>query len=98
MEHNKTKERSSDRILVLRPMEGKRAMKTTGIFDSKLFTGESRCHATMDPQSCLWTIRYSKSGVMPETLKQQFTSFAELRRFADAYFAKRNAEIVDVLD
>jgi len=96
-EQNSSKMRSSDRVLVVRPIEGKTAISTTGLLDNRLFTGGNTLHATMETESCLWRLRYD-TGVLPEQLKQKFTSFRLLKQHADRYFLKRNLEIVEVKD
>ena len=91
------KMRKTDRILVLKLMEGKEPVSSTGIIDPRLFKGENNLHAIMDEETCLWYMRYDK-GVVPPALKSSsFTSFSKLYKYAKEYFAKRNIEIVEVL-
>lgn len=92
-----SKMRSPDRVLVLKVKEGMKPMSTTGAADPRLFTGENKLHAIMDPQSCLWKIRYD-SGIVPLPLQGTFTGFQALKKFAVAYFDKRNIEITEVKD
>lgn len=91
-EHN----RKSDRILVLKPIDGK-PRTTMGLTDTGLFTGDNELHAIMDQVTCLWHMRY-KNGITPLVLKGQFTSFDKLYRYAETYFKKRNIDIIEVLD
>lgn len=88
---------SPDRVLVLKVKEGMKPMSTTGAADPRLFTGENKLHAIMDPQSCLWKMRYD-SGIVPLPLQGTFTGFRALKKFADAYYDKRNIEIIEVRD
>ena len=92
---NLTKNRGPDRILVLRPMEGKTAKDTAGRVDGRLFTNENNLHAIMDPQYGHWFFKYD-SGTLPEPMQQRFTSFSKLHSFATEYFKRRNVDIVDV--
>lgn len=92
-----SKMRSTDRILVLSIIDGKDAKGSTGLVDTNLFTGSNKLHAKMDPQTSFWYLQYEK-GIMPEPLKQRFTSFKVLFKFVEEYFRKRNIEIKEVKD
>lgn len=94
----RSKMHSNDRALVLKRIdESKSPGTTTGIVDNRLFTNENTLRAVRDPVNSLWRLRY-KTGLLPGPLKQKFTSFSELMRFAEAYFKKRNMKIVEVVD
>lgn len=92
-----SKMKSPDRILVLKVMEGKKPISTTGAADPRLFSGENKLHAVMDQQTCLWRLKYDM-GIVPESLKGTFTGFNALKKFAIEYYAKRNIEITEVKD
>lgn len=89
--------RSNDRILELAVIDGKSPLSSTGMVDTRLFTGGNRLHAVMDPENCLWRFKYD-DGVLPGPLKGIFTSFKTLRKFAEDYFSKRNIKITEVKD
>lgn len=89
-----SKPHSPDRVLVLKAMEGKKPLNTSGVADPRLFTGENKLHAVMDPESCLWKLKY-EMGIVPDGLKGTFTGFKALKKFADEYFGRRNIEIVE---
>src|SRR5258706_151479 len=89
--------RKTDIVLILKPMEGKKALSGTGIVDQSLFTGDNHLHAKLDPQTCLWYPEMDK-GVLPPQLKQRFTSFSKLYDFVKTYYGRRNIELVEVLD
>jgi len=91
----KAKVRSDDRILVLKIIDKKAPLATSGVIDRRLFNGEDNLHAVMNSMDCLWTFKYN-TGMLPEPLKQKFTSFSALKRFADGYFNKRNMMITEV--
>lgn len=91
------KEKSKDRILVIKPMEGKDAKSSMGLIDTRLFTGENKLHAIQDPRNTLWSFKYD-SGGLPEPLKQRFMNFTTCLQHAKTYFAKRNIEITEVID
>lgn len=91
------KMRSDDRILVLKVIDGSKPLSSTGFVDSRLFIGENKLHAVMDPNTCLWSFKYEK-GITPYALKSNYTSFQKLYRYASEYFNKRNVEITEVVD
>lgn len=94
---NTKKDRSSVRILVLRPLDAEKVKDPQGLIDNRLFKGENELYAYMDTETCLWSMRY-KFGIVPESLKQKFTNFNKLYRFAEGYFAKRGVQIKEVID
>lgn len=95
MNNLEDKMHSDDRILVLQVMEGKSSKTNTGLIDNSLFTGGNQLHAYLDT-ACLWKLKYEK-GILPEPLKQRFTSFSQLFNFCVEYFKKRNIEIKEVV-
>lgn len=93
--NNKLKQ--DDRILVLRPMEGLKAKSSTGIVDNRLFNGENKLHAIMNPATCLWRMKY-EDGVVPVPLQGEYTNFKSLKNVAERYFKSRNVELIEVID
>ena len=93
----KDKMMSDDRVLVLRPMEGKKTTDSMGKIDTRLFTGENKLHGIFDPRSGMWNMRY-ETGALPGALQQKFMEFHELVAFAKAYFKTRNVEVSEILD
>ncbi len=91
------KMRSSTRTLVLSKIEGEKTKSSTGLIDPGLFSGENNLFAIMDPQTCLWGFKYKHGGI-PPALKQKFTSFDRLFRYAQDYFRSRGVEITEVID
>ena len=91
------KEKKADRILVLKPIEGKKTLDNKGLVDPRLFKGGNNLHAIRDLQTTLWNFKY-ESGVLPDELRGKFTSFAKLKEHADAYFEKRGIHIAEVQD
>jgi hypothetical protein len=96
-EQNSDKQRSSNRILVLRPKEGTKAISSTGLVDHRLFKSENSLHAIMDESTCLWRMKYEQ-GMVPSELRQAFTSFKKLKDHAERYYNARNIEIKEVQD
>lgn len=88
--------RKTDVILVLRPKDGQ-GKSSAGLLDPDLFVGKNTLHAKMDTQTCLWSLNYDK-GILPQALKQRFTSFDLLMQHVTRYMAGRNVEIVEVID
>ena len=90
-----SKLKQDDRILILKTKEGSTAKSSTGVIDNRLFTGENKLHAIMNPTTCLWRMKY-ESGVLPVPLQGEFTNFTKLKKVAENYFKSRNIEIVEV--
>lgn len=88
---------SSDRILIVRPMAGKKPLSGTGLVDPRLFTGGNQLHAIQDPLTTMWTFKY-ELGITPPVLKQKWTSFDKGLAFVKNYFKRRNLEIVEIRD
>lgn len=93
----KAKMRSDDRRLILKVVDGKKPLSTSGLIDPRLFSGEHNLRAVRDPQNSLWTIKY-QYGILPNPLQQSFTTFQGLLDHANNYFAKRNLDIVEIID
>lgn len=89
-----TKMHSNDRILSLTPINEK-ATDVKGMIDKRLFTGENTLHAMQGPGDTLWSLRYDK-GIVPNELKQKFTSFQAMYKFASQYYAKRHVAIKEI--
>lgn len=87
---------SSDIQLVLRPIDGK-PLAGNGLVDKGLFTGENTLHVIMDLATCLWYFKYER-GIVPQPLKQRFTSYSKALVFATEYFGRRNIQITEVKD
>jgi len=90
--------RSTDRILSLSVIDGEKAKSSTGLVDTRLFTGAQKLHLKMDPQSCLWTFQYDSNGLLPAGLQGSFTGFKAGIKFAREYFQKRNIQITEIKD
>lgn len=94
MDSLESKMRSPDRILVLTIVDPK---LPTGLVDPQAFAGTNPLHAKRDDTYGLWYLQYER-GVLPEPLKQKFTSFKALLKHSGEYFAKRNIDIKEVKD
>jgi len=94
----KVRVKSDDRTLVLKPLdETKSILNSTGLIDNRLYKGGNTLHGMINPASNLWCLKYEVGG-LPQDLKQEFTSFEKLLRFASKYFTKRNLKIVEIID
>lgn len=91
------KNMSFDRIIVLKPREGQSTLNSKGMVDNRLFDGNNRLHAIRDSQTAFWSLRYDK-GLVPEQMKQSFTTFQKMYDFVKGYFGRRNVDVVDVID
>ena len=92
----KDKMRSTDRIMHLELMEGT-PLSAAGLLDNRLFKGGNRLHAIRDPMNSLWYMEYD-NGILPQPLRQRFSSFNKLYDYAVAYFAKRGVKISKIDD
>jgi len=94
---NETNIRNDEVILVIKPRDGEKALSSTGLVDTRIFTGKNNVKLVKDPQFGHWRIKYD-FGAVPPVFNQQFTSFPKALAFAKEYFATRNCEIVEVKD
>lgn len=92
-----TKARKTDRVLVLRPIEGKQTKSSTGLTDPRLFTGENSLHIVKDTQNNMWKFRLDAGG-LPEPLKQSFTNYEKARKHAEVYYRSRNVQIKEIIE
>lgn len=90
----KDKMHSDDRILKLKILDGEKPKSSSGIVDTRLFTGENEIHAIRNEWN-YWILKY-KQGTLPPALDQSFTTFEKLLQHATAYFLTRNVEITSV--
>jgi len=90
--------RATDRVLSLKPIEGKATISSTGLIDRRLFTGENKLHAVQNNETTLWTFKYEKGQLPPILQNSSFTSFKSLLKFATDYFIRRNIEIKEIID
>ena len=93
-----TKERSDDRILVLRPKEGMTAQNSLGLTDTRLFKGGNNLHVIRNPETMFWSFKYDVGAVPPTLADQSFTTFQHAFNHARRYFAGRNVEVTEVKD
>ena len=98
MLNNIDKERKSDRVLVLEPIEGQKVRGSTGMVDPTLFTGENNIHALQEPITGFWRVKYDRGSPPPSIKEQKFTSFNRLMEFLGPYFEKRGVSITKVID
>lgn len=92
-----SKLRKTDIAFVLQPIDGKKPLSSTGQLDPRLFKGGNRLRAVMDPSNTLWSFKMDAGG-LTEPLKQRFKTFKDIHNYAKAYLAKRNLQIIEVVD
>jgi hypothetical protein len=92
-----TKMRNTDRVIILEPKEGSNTLDSKGMVDNRLFTGENKLHAVMDPINCQWSLKYD-SGVIPRPLSGKWTSFSKMVEHLTQYFNRRNINIKQIID
>lgn len=93
----KDKTRSTERVLVVRPVEGEEVKTSKGIVDNRLWKGGNELVAVMDPTNCTWRLKY-KAGAVPPQLRGIFTNFTKAYNTAEEYLKLRNLQIVEVID
>ena len=92
-----TKMRSYDRVILLKPMEGKDVISSTGKIDPRLFSGGNKLHAIYDVSSGLWGLKV-ENGSIAGGLQGQFSEFEMLLNHVTSYFNRRNIEVTGVQD
>lgn len=65
-----------------------------GLIGREVFTGANKLHALYDESTGLWKFKLDH-GVLPEVLRQQFTSFIALMKHAKTYFNNKDIDIVE---
>ena len=91
----KQKMKSDDRLIILKPIDGKKTLSSTGMPDKRLFTGENKLHAVLDLRTGMWHLHY-EIGALPGGLKGNWTLFSELEKHVRAYFKSRNVEVTEI--
>lgn len=94
---NTDKMHSNNRELKLSVIEGADPLNSKNSIDKRLFTGDNKLYAILNPQTALWNLQYDKGGV-PGPLQGTWTTFQMAFKEAKAYFNKRNVEITEIID
>ena len=89
--------RARERELVLKTIDGKQAKNSTGMVDPRVLSSEVKLFAVLDPTHMLWSLKYT-AGVLPQPLRERWTSINTLRQQVGEYFKTRNIEIVEIRD
>lgn len=87
----------TDRVFSITQRPGEKTTSSTGLVDPRLFKGENKLHAVMEPASCHWFMRYDQ-GSVPEPLRGRFTSFSKLTEAAEHYFNSRGVDIKEIVE
>jgi hypothetical protein len=90
------KNHSPMRELVLKPGEAYLKTGTANLVDPGVWKGTNSLRILQDETS-LWGFKFEK-GLLPDPLKQRFTSVSKAINFAKSYFTKRNIEVIEVKD
>lgn len=90
--------RSSDRILKLEVIDGKKPLSVLGNVDTRLFSGGQDLHCKMDPDTTLWYFQYSQNGILPDALKGRYTGFKAALKHAEDYYVRRNVRVSQIRD
>lgn len=94
---DRSKTMSDDRLLVIRPIEGKKPLSSKGLVDPRVYEGKPTLHAVKDPLYDLWRLK-SDTGAVVEPLRQRWTTFKRLEKDVNDYFNKRGLEISEIID
>jgi len=92
-----SKMRSYDRVILLKPMEGKEVISSTGKVDPRLFDGGNKLHGVYNVNTGLWELKV-ENGSIAGGLQGQFSDFERLLIHVTSYFNRRNIEVVGVRD
>lgn len=91
------KMRSYDRVILLKPMEGKEPLSSGGAVDVRLFKGGNKLHAVYEVASGLWGLKV-ENGSIAGGLQGQFSEFDMLLNHVKSYFNRRNIDVIGVQD
>lgn len=91
------KMRSYDRVILLKPMEGKEVISSTGKVDPRLFNGGNKLHAVYNVNTGLWDLKV-ENGSIAGGLQGSFSEFEQLLIHVTSYFGRRNIEVTGVQD
>lgn len=86
----------SDIVLKLKVIDGEKPLSSLGMVDKRLFTGDNKLHLKYNHQTHLYYYELD-SGVLPQPLKQNFTSMQFAIEFAKDYYARRNVEVYEII-
>ena len=92
-----TKMRSYDRVILLKPIEGKEVISSTGKVDPRLFNGGNKLHAVYNVTTGLWDLKV-ENGSIAGGLQGSFSEFESLLTHVTSYFNRRNIEVTGVQD
>lgn len=84
------------RFFTLTPMEGKKAMSSSGLPDARLFTGETKIYGIYDADRGTWSLKYD-GGTVPGGLQGEFTEFQKLSEHVIHYYKMRNVRAEAVI-
>ena len=97
MTNTNVKNHTTTRELVLKVKMGAKPVSSTGLIDNRLYNGNNKLYAYLDPIHLLWRVKYA-DGTIPEALRQNWTKFSYLYEYVKNYYEKRNLDIVEVKD
>lgn len=86
-----TKMLGYDRPLKLTQRDPK---ESPGLIGREVFNGNNKLHIIFKEEYGLWAFKMDH-GVLPETLRQQFTSFIAAMKHAKTYFNAKNIDVVE---
>ena len=86
-----TKMLGNDRVLKLTQRNPK---DSPGLIGREVFTGGNKLHAIYQEDTGLWHFKL-EHGAVPEPLKQQFTSFNGMMKYAKTFFDNKNIDITE---
>lgn len=93
----RSKMHSNERKLILKVIDNKKPLSSTGNVDNRLFNGENNIRAIYDDRFGMWGLKYD-AGAVPGGLQQKFTSFEALLNYVKTYFQTRNVEVIGLED
>lgn len=92
-----TNHAATERQLILEVIDDKLPKSKMGMVDPDLMVGKNKLYCIKDPKVNHWFFKYDK-GILPQSLKDRFTSFKLALKHAELYFRTRNIQIKEVKD
>lgn len=88
---------STDRVLVLAPVEGAKTLSSKGLTDNRLFTGDNKLHVVREEDTGFWYFKMDKGGLPPHLDERRFTGYSAALKYTKDYYKTRNVEIKEVI-
>jgi hypothetical protein len=85
---------SETRVLAMTIKPGTKPKNSSGFTEARIMSGDNKLLVIPDQMS-LWSFKYERGGLPPYLQEKKFTTFGQALKFASAYFAQRNIEVIE---